>query len=326
MNTNTTWNIFCKTNLQNKFIESNDNIVASISGGMDSVCMLHMLYRLKKKININILIVNFNHNLRQDSYLELNLIKQLSHKFKIDYIYKNLKVKEYSQKYSLSIETAGRELRYLNLEKIAKEYKFNKIALAHNANDNAETMLMWLLRGSGSFIGIPHNRLLKSNILIIRPLLSIKRKLIENYINYHNLPFCIDKSNYLNIYTRNKIRFSIIPALEKINPRFIEHTFNITCIQLRDNIYLQQIVDCLQKQCVNVTNDVISLDLTIFLRYNKAIQFRMMKNIIPIKKCNHHITFIINKLLKLSSFYTYRISKEWICKISGNKLFFIKNT
>jgi tRNA(Ile)-lysidine synthase len=325
---NIAWNIFYKNNLQNHFIESNDNIIASVSGGMDSVCMLHMLYRLKIKLNINILIVNFNHNLRRDSYIELNLVKQLSYKLKIDYVYKHLNVKDYSQKHSLSIETAGRELRYLYLARIAQKYKYNKIALAHNANDNAETMLMWLLRGTGGFIGIPHIRSLQTNVLIIRPLLSIKRKLIENYIHYYNLPFCLDKSNYLNIYTRNKIRSYIIPALEKINPRFVEHAFNITCIHSRDNMYLQQITSVLQQQCVNVnsTKDRILLDLTIFLRYNKAIQFRIMKNILPIKQCNHHITFIIHKLLTSPSFSTYRISKEWTCKVSGDKFFLIKKT
>jgi tRNA(Ile)-lysidine synthase len=323
---NNAWNIFYKNNLHNRFIEANDNIVASVSGGIDSVCMLHMLYRLKKKININILIVNFNHNLRQEANLELKLVKQLSHKFKIKYIFQNLYVKDYSQKKSLSIETAGRELRYLYLERIAKKYKYNKIALAHNANDNAETMLMWLLRGSGGCIGIPHIRNLKDNIFIIRPLISIKRKLIENYINYHNLPFCTDESNSLNIYTRNKIRSFIIPALEKINPRFIEHIFNITCIQFRDSMYLQQIVDILQKQCVKITNNIISLDLTIFLRYNKAIQFRIMKNILPVKKCNQNITFIMHKLLTSSSVYNYKISKRWTCTINDKKFFFIKNT
>ncbi|MDR0890747.1 MAG: tRNA lysidine(34) synthetase TilS [Endomicrobium sp.] len=319
------WNMFYRNNLQNHFIEPHDNIIASVSGGIDSVCMLHMLYRLKKKFNVNILIVTFNHNLRQESSIELKLVKHLASKLQFDCFIQEFNVKEYAKKHSLSIETAGRRLRYFYLEDIAKKYHYNKISIAHNANDNAETMLMWLIRGSGNFIGIPYIRKIEKNVLIIRPLIGIRRTLIESYVRYYNLPFCHDSSNDLDVYTRNKIRLSIIPLLESLNPKFIEHIFNITCIQSRDSIYLSHIVNTLQKQCVNSNNNQISLDLTIFLRYNKAIQFRIIKNILPEKKCNSHINFIMNKLLTSSSICSYRLSKKWTCKITTNKVFFIKN-
>ena len=148
-----TWDIFYQNIVQTGLVKSKDKVVLAVSGGQDSICMLHMFWRLAKKMQIELLTINFNHNLRKESAKEARIVKNLSNKLGIDCILENINVKEYSKKESISIETAGRNLRYLSLENIAKKYKCNKISTAHNANDNAETVLMWLLRGSRIFIG-----------------------------------------------------------------------------------------------------------------------------------------------------------------------------
>ncbi|MDR1511435.1 MAG: tRNA lysidine(34) synthetase TilS [Endomicrobium sp.] len=318
------WDIFYKNVFQNNFVVAKDKIVLAVSGGTDSVCMLHMFWRLAKKMNIDFLVVNFNHNLRRESLKEANVVRNLSIKLGIKCFLEKIDVKEYSKIHSVSVETAGRELRYLSLEKIANKCRYNKIATAHNANDNAETVLMWLLRGTGNFIGIPQRRELKRNISVIRPLLPIKKKLIEEYVKNHNLQFCVDKSNFLNIYTRNKIRLSLIPIFEKINPMFVEHIFDLTCIQNRENGYLNKIsTNCLNK-CVKFSGgSKIFLDLTMFLQYNKAIQFRILKSVLPQYKYNSHINFIMHKILS-SDKTAFRLSSNWVFKMTSREACFIK--
>jgi tRNA(Ile)-lysidine synthase len=318
------WDVFYNNIIQNGFIKSKDKIVLAVSGGQDSVCMLHLFWRLSKKINIDLIVVNFNHKLRKESVKEVEIVKNLSDKLGINCILETIDVKEHSEKESVSIETAGRNLRYLNLEKIAKKYKCNKIATAHNANDNAETVLMWLLRGSGNFAGIPQIREINKNLTIIRPLLPIKRKLIEEYIKSHKLPFCADQSNFSGVYTRNKIRLSLMPVCEEINPMVVEHIFALSCIQTREDAYLEAVSDKFLKKCAKVQKNQILLDLAVFLRYNETVRFRILKNILPQKKYNLYINLIMHKILS-SDMSVYRFSDEWIFKIKSNKAYFIRN-
>jgi tRNA(Ile)-lysidine synthase len=318
-----TWELFYKNIIQNKFVDCEDRIVLAVSGGIDSMCMLHMFWRLKKKINVELLAVNFNHNLREVSKKEALIVKNFSKKLGIDCILESIDVIDYSETNSISLETAGRRLRYESLYKIAKSYKFNKISTAHNANDNAETVLMWLIRGSGNFLGIPQERSLSKNISVIRPLLPIRRKFIEDYVKKHKLLFCTDTSNFTDIYTRNKIRHVLVPICEKINPMTLEHIFSLSCIQARENRYLDIISNKFLKECAILKKNKISLDLTMFLRYNEAVRFRILKNILPQKKYNSYINLIMHKILSLHK-SEYRLSSNWLFKIKAKKAYFLK--
>ncbi|MDR0800762.1 MAG: tRNA lysidine(34) synthetase TilS [Endomicrobium sp.] len=318
------WDIFYQNVSRNGFVMHGDKIVLAVSGGMDSVCMLHLFWRLAKKVKIALLVVNFNHNLRKESLKEAETVKDLSVEFGIDCLLEKINVREYSKNHSVSVETAGRNLRYRTLEKIARKYGCNKIATAHNANDNAETVLMWLLRGSGNFTGIPQKREIDKGLAVIRPLLPVKRKLIEEYVKSHKLPFCTDISNFSNVYMRNKIRLSLIPVFEKINPMAVEHIFALSCIQARENAYLEEISIKFLKKCVKTQKNQILLDLKAFLRYNETIRFRILKDILPQKKYNSHINLIMHRIL-LSDASVYRLSADWAFKIKSGKACFIKS-
>ena len=317
------WELFYKNVTQNRFVCARNRIVLAVSGGMDSMCMLHMFWRLKKKINIELLTVNFNHNLREESKKEALMVKNFSGKLGIDCILESIDVIDYSKTNTISIETAGRDLRYASLYRITKKYNFNKISTAHNANDNAETVLMWFLRGSGNFSGIPQERNLSKNVVIIRPLLPIRRDFIEDYVKKHKLPFCTDSSNFRDIYTRNKIRRLLIPVCKKINPMAVEHIFSLSCIQARENSYLDTISNKFLKKCVIFKKNQILLDLTMFLRYNDAIKFRILQDILPQKKYNSCINLIMYKILSLDK-SVYRLSADWIFKIKAKKAYFSK--
>lgn len=315
------WDIFYKNIIENDFVKDGDKVLLSVSGGPDSICMLHLFWRLAKKMPIELITLNFNHKLRKESDKESIIVKDLSEKMGIPSLCVDIAVKKYAKEKSLSIETAGRDLRYENLEKIAKKYKCTKIATAHNANDNAETVLMWLLRGSGNLVGIPPKRKLTEKIEIIRPILPVKRKYIEDYVKKHKLPFCIDKSNFSNKYTRNKIRHELIPVCEEINPLAIEHIFSLSSIQAREDAFLEEISISFSKKCVKSTKNRILLDLTMFLQYNEAIRYRILKDILPDKKYISNINIIMMKILSGDK-SKFRLSGEWEFKINKNKAIF----
>ncbi|MDR3111972.1 MAG: tRNA lysidine(34) synthetase TilS [Elusimicrobiota bacterium] len=317
------WDIFYKNIQINDFVKKNDKIVLAVSGGADSVSMAHLFSRLSKKISFESIIVNFNHNLRKNSHKDAICVKKLSDNLKIPFVFKNLQVKDYSQKEKVSIETAGRILRYSNLEAIAKKHHCNKIATAHNADDNAETVIMRLLRGSGTFLGIPQERKISDTLAVIRPLLCIKRSLIEDYAKNHNLKFLHDETNFLDIYTRNKIRLSVSPVFKKINPFFAEHIFSLSQIQAREDAYLEKLSLIYAKKCSTATKNKIKIDLKKFTKYDEAIKYRILKILIPEKKYSDNINLVMNKI-KLKSKYEHILSAIWIFKVTKNFIAFCK--
>ncbi len=317
------WEVFYKNALLNHFIKSGDKIILAVSGGPDSVCMLHMFWRAAKKTDIELTTVNFDHQLRKESANESKIVQSLSRMLGIDSILEKIDVKKYAKENKVSVETAGRELRYLNLVKLAKKHKFNKIATAHNANDNAETVIMNLARGSGNLSGIPQKRKIEKNIEIIRPLMPVKRKEIESYVKRHKLPFCIDKSNFSDEYTRNRVRRVLIPEFEKLNPMAIEHIFSLSGIQAREDAYLEEISISFLKKCIKKQKNGILLDLTMFLRYNEAIRYRMLKNVLPDKKYVSRVNLIMQKVLSADK-TPYRLSSEWVFYIKNGKAVFKK--
>jgi tRNA(Ile)-lysidine synthase len=115
-----------------------------------------------------------------------------------------------------------------------------------------------------------------------------------------------------------------MPVCEKINPMTVEHIFALSCIQAREDAYLEEISNKLLKKCVNIQKNQILLDLTTFLRYNETIRFRILKNILPKKKYNSHINLIMHKILS-SDVSEYALSADWIFKIRSNKAYLTRN-
>ncbi len=205
---------------QFNMIESGDRILAAVSGGADSVCMLHILNRLKNTMGFELFCVHLNHSLRgeaadNDERFVAELCKELGIKF----FARKVDVNELAKAEKLTVEEAGRKARYDFFRELSLKHKLNKIATAHNQNDNAETVLMRIIRGTGidGLSGIPHIR----EDGVIRPVLDISRSEIEGYCQKYNLNFCTDATNADNDYTRNKIRNQLIPYIEKeFNPSF----------------------------------------------------------------------------------------------------------
>ncbi len=201
-------------------ISENDKIIVSVSGGIDSTVLLDLIMELKGRMNLEIAAAHINHKLRGDeSEEDEKFVKSLADNYGIECFIHGTDTRAFIIEHKKSLQSGAREIRYKFLETVKILRNFTKIATAHNANDNAETVLFNLLRGSGvnGLGGIPVKR---GNI--IRPLLFAERKEIEQYARLKSLQHRQDSSNIKDYYTRNLIRHSTIPQIqEKINPSVI---------------------------------------------------------------------------------------------------------
>jgi tRNA(Ile)-lysidine synthase len=209
---------------ENNLINKNDKILIALSGGADSVFLLHFLNKFKKRLEIKIGAFHLNHMLRRvDSKKDEEFCKKLCKKSGLDFFSVSKKVKLFSKRNKISIEEAGRIVRYKELQSTAKKEGFNKIATAHNASDNSETVLLNIIKGTGikGFSGIPIQR---ENI--IRPILILSADQIRNYLKKVKIEYRIDMSNLGNDYERNFLRNEIIPGIKKrLNPKFDDALF-----------------------------------------------------------------------------------------------------
>ena len=320
------WNIFKQNITENKLILAGDKILLAVSGGPDSIVMTDLFYKLQKVLRIELVIVNFNHKLRKESFKETELVENLANQYKIEFISKTIETKQYASSNKISIEAAGRQLRYKYFEEIAKKNKCNKIATAHNMNDNAETVLMWLIRGTGTngLAGIPYERKINKNLSIIRPLLPISRSLIEEHIEKNNLKYCVDKSNFSFDYTRNKIRLGIIPELKKINPLVVEHIYELSKIIHNQNVYLESRIKKFITKNVKKQKNKIILNFKSFSKKDNFLQYAILREIVPDKKRAVQIKNIL-KFINDKKQSNYKLSKIWsVTKTKQNIVF--KNT
>lgn len=312
-------NTVLTTIAQHNLINNNDHIIIGVSGGADSIALLHFLCSIRNESirnnnsdnnNLSLTAVHINHGMRgdesdEDTNFVINFCKSLNIDLKCFYfdIYKE------SKSLSLSIEETARIFRYDTFNKVLNDLNADKIAVAHNKNDNAETIIMRFYRGSGikGLSGIPIKR---DNI--IRPLINCERSTIEQYCKDNNILYRDDSTNFLEIYTRNKVRITTIPYIqENFNPNIINtlnnmsHNFaeeesflNNMAIQYLDKI----LVDSTNNN-LNIVNNIISIDLNQLKNLDIVIQKRVLRIAIS-KLCLdklknislEHINSIINLL------------------------------
>lgn len=277
----------------NNLIDNNDKILVGLSGGVDSVTLLFLLLEISKFYkNIEFGVAHVNYRLRgEDSDKDQKLVENICKKNSLKlYIHK---VKNPDNLKKSSLQVKAREIRYKFYEKLCKKYGYTKIALAHNANDNAETFLLNIFRGTGidGLKGIPVRR---NNI--IRPLLFLSRNEILEYANENKIRYRHDKSNFKDDYDRNFLRLKVIPlVIKRINNCAIENINNLSKIFYDFSYFVDKYVKNAYKSvCSQKSSYEISLD---------------------IKKLNNYIYYIKEKVI-LSAYYN--LSKE---TLSYNKVF-----
>lgn len=227
-------------------INPNDKVVLGVSGGPDSICLLHVLNVLRDKLNFDLIVAHVNHMIREEADGETKYVEEMCKTMGVQCFVKRFDVIKLAKEDKIGTEEEGRKLRYDFFEEVLKLTGANKIATAHNANDNAETVLMNIFRGTGvsglkGIVPIRDNK-------FIRPLIECERADIEAYCEKHRLDPKIDKSNFENVYTRNKIRNIVIPELkEMFNPNIITAINKLSDIAAQEEqfieTYIQKLID-----------------------------------------------------------------------------------
>ncbi len=280
-------------------LSGEERVLTALSGGPDSVCLLYVLKNLKDEFRLDLNALYVDHGLRiEETPLEIEFCRKLCERLDIPFITKSIDVKSYAKEKGINKQAAARELRYQIFEETANEIKAHKIAIGHTADDQAETLLMRLFRGSGprGLSGIPPVR-----GKFIRPLSDIERQEIEKHLQEAEIDFIVDSSNLRKDYLRNKIRLSLIPMLREINPNIIE-TLSRTAIIFReeDRHFEIAVTKALMRLISRKSNSRIELFLGPLEAMEKVILRRALRRAIDETKGLHGINFIhIEDIIRL---------------------------
>ena len=210
---------------ENNLINKNDRILVAFSGGPDSVFLLQFFNKFKRRFKIEIGALHVNHRLRgKDADKDDEFCEKICRELRIEYFSVKKNVKSFAARRKISLEEAGREIRYSVLRKAALKNNYNKIATAHNSSDNTESILLNLIKGTG-IKGISGIAVKRDNI--IRPIIKLSKNEILNYLEQKKLDYRIDETNFSNDYERNFIRNEIIPLIKnRLNPSLENSVFN----------------------------------------------------------------------------------------------------
>ena len=287
-------------------IQSGDKLVLGVSGGPDSISMLNILKEIKEEWQFQIYVAHINHMIRKEADDDETYVQQYCENNNIQFFVKRVNVQEIANIQKMGTEEAGRNIRYEFFEEVLQKVGANKIAIAHNKNDKIETIVMNLLRGSGlsGLKGIEPIREQR----IIRPLIECERQEIEQYCEQYKLEPRIDKTNFENDYTRNKIRNIVIPYIKnEFNPNIIETMDRLSQVATEESNYIElQVEKIYQKLLIERSQNQIILKLKEFNQQEKVIKNRL-------------ILFVVRELMGS----TQRIEKvhiEDIIKLCNNNV------
>lgn len=262
--------------LKHNLLSKDDKVVVGVSGGADSLCLLHVLNSIKNEIGIEIFAVHLNHQFRgAEADADAEFVEDICRRWEIPYKIASVDVPAYARQHGLSPEEAGREIRYKLFRDVKKIINANKIAVAQNLNDNVETILMRIFRGTGleGLKGIDI-----SIDEIIRPLLETDRASIEEYCRQNNLEPRVDKTNLQPVYSRNKIRLELIPYLkESFNPNLNEGIVRLSQIIKEENDYLEQQANKLMNNIVKIEEQRLLIKIDDLIELHQAMQKRLLR-------------------------------------------------
>lgn len=259
-----------KTVQRFSLLEPADRVVVAVSGGADSVCLLHCLGELAPKYGLELLAAHFNHNLRgAESDEDQKFVVDLCRRLGVELTAGSALVREIAKRQKRSLEEACRNSRYEFLLSLKRDRGFGKIALGHNLDDQAETVLMNVIRGAG-IDGIKGINPVRD--CCIRPLIEVTREEIREFLDSRKIPFRLDSSNLDNSFRRNSIRNSLIPEIRgKYNPSVTAALGRLASIARMESSFL----DKLAREELDRLQPKIKLDE--FLRLDPAIQNRIIK-------------------------------------------------
>ncbi|SKA95447.1 tRNA(Ile)-lysidine synthase [Caloramator quimbayensis] len=271
-------------NTINKYnmISKGDKIVIGFSGGPDSTALIHVLHSLREDYDIKLYAAHINHMIRGDeAFRDEEYSKSLCEKLNVPFFLKREEVIKFAKGKKMSLEEAGRYIRYSFFSEVAKEVGANKIALAHNMNDQAETMIMRFFRGSG-ISGLCGIKPVRDN-KYIRPIIECSREEIEEYCKVNNLNPIVDSTNEESIYIRNRIRLEVIPYIKNyFNSNIVESLYRSSeIIRDEENFIKNEAI-----KCIEVIKLRDGYDAKKFNCLHTAIKRRILRSIIEDLKGN----------------------------------------
>ncbi|MFC2006132.1 tRNA lysidine(34) synthetase TilS [Chloroflexota bacterium] len=268
---------------EHHLVSDRHQLLVAVSGGQDSVCLLYILTKLCEELNVKLHVAHLNHQLRgAESEADARYVSQLAHQLGIPAIVEQRDVKDYHSRRHTSLEEAAREVRYTFLAKVAESIGANGVAVGHTTDDHVETILMHLIRGTGTrgLRGLQPSSLWQSpggSITIIRPLLRISRQETASYCHNHELIPRIDASNLSIVPLRNRIRHQLLPLLRSYNPRIADALLRTALIADDDFAFLDKESARLWGSIAQRQGNTIILSKEGFLELPSALQRHILR-------------------------------------------------
>ena len=264
-------------------VSRKQKLVVAVSGGPDSVCLLHILHKLRRELGITLHVAHLDHQLRgTESEADARYVADLARQLDLPSTVESRDVQSYQCRQRLSPEEAAREVRYTFLAQVADAIGTNRVAVGHTVDDHIETILMHLIRGTGTrgLRGLqPKSQWqhLVSSLTVIRPLLPVSRQETEDYCQQYRLMPRIDTSNLSLSPLRNRIRQQLVPLLQSYNPRAGEALLRAARIVSDDLSFLDEVVDRLWSKVVREQENTIILDKESFLELPSALKRHLLR-------------------------------------------------
>jgi len=269
-----------KAAAEHAMFQPSTRVLAAVSGGPDSVALLHLLGELAPRMDLTLGVAHLNHVLRPEAQDEADFVAALARDLALPFHCTAQDVAAYQERHGLSLEEAAREVRYAFYEKVAASAGYHKVALGHHRDDNAEMVLMNLLRGSGplGLSGIPPVR----GNLIVRPLINLTRAQIMAYLQQGQLEYVTDVSNTDLRFTRNRVRHVLLPLIrEEFNPNIFATLHRTATIMADENAWNESLADSLwDRILIAADNRQLSLDLKVLADMPRAAVRRLLRRAI----------------------------------------------
>jgi tRNA(Ile)-lysidine synthase len=258
-------------------LDRGDRIIVGVSAGVDSMVLLHLLNALRQEFDLSLIIAHVNHGLRpEESAEEAELVRKESERLGLTFEYGLFSAREFQKRGGFSLQDAARRVRFRFFNGLLQKHRGDKIALGHHADDQVETVLLRLMRGSGlkglkGILPIREGR-------VIRPLLEVWRREIESFAEEMKIPYLSDSSNLKENYFRNRLRLTLIPLIEKeYQPNFKKIVLKTSAILREEDDYLEKETEEAYQKIVHKEKDSLSFRFSQYQSLHPAIQWRILQ-------------------------------------------------
>ena len=294
----------------NNLLPDKKPLLVAVSGGPDSVCMLHILWQLRNELKLNLHVAHLDHQLRgEESEADARYATELARRLDIPITIETRSVLSYRTKYRLSLEEAAREVRYTFFSELAQAIGANCVAVGHTQDDHIETILMHLIRGSGTeglrgLQPLTQWRLGDNRISVVRPLLTVTRAETVAYCQNYELAPRTDSTNLSMSPLRNKIRLQLLPLLTEYNPSIAEALQRTARIAADEMDFIERLGDIAWAKKAKIKNNTVLIDKEGLIREHPAAQRYLLRRAVQQITGNlkdieaHHIEDIIAALRK----------------------------